>query len=244
MSVEIVQRNLLNILEAVAEAVAASSATKRCRFVAVGKTKPADLIEACYSQGQRHFGENYVQELEEKSATLAEKCADIRWHFIGQVQSNKIGKICSSPGIWCIETVENEKHARLFDKEWSKHGATSSPLRVLVQVNTSGEENKGGIAVGEAPKLAEFIQTNCQNLKFDGFMTIGSFDHSHTDGRNPDFDNLFRVREQWATMTGEPADSVELSMGMSDDFLQAIQQGATSVRVGSKLFGARVYKNK
>lgn len=175
---------------------------------------------------------------------MASKCLDIRWHFIGQVQSNKIGKICNSPGLWCVETVETEKHARIFDKEWSKHGANLSPLRVLVQVNTSGEDNKGGIEIGEAPKLAEFIRKECQNLKFDGFMTIGSFDNSHASGENPDFEKLFKVRQTWAEQTGESADSVELSMGMSDDFLQAIHQGATSVRVGSKLFGAREYKNK
>ncbi|EGT56325.1 hypothetical protein CAEBREN_14457 [Caenorhabditis brenneri] len=244
MSVEIVQRNLLNILEAVADAVTSSPASKRCRLVAVSKTKPAELIEACYSKGQRHFGENYVQELEEKSASLATKCPEIRWHFIGQVQSNKIGKICSSPGLWCVETVESEKHAKLFDKEWAKHGATVLPLRVLVQVNTSEEENKGGIQISEAPKLAEFIRKECVNLRFGGFMTIGSFDNSHTSGVNPDFEKLFGVRKQWAEQTGEDIESVELSMGMSDDFIQAIQQGSTSVRVGSKLFGAREYKNK
>ncbi|EFO91477.1 hypothetical protein CRE_11760 [Caenorhabditis remanei] len=244
MSIEIVQRNLLNILEAISDAVTSSSATQRCRLVAVSKTKPAELIESCYTQGQRHFGENYVQELEEKSAVLAQKCQEIRWHFIGQVQSNKIGKICNSPGIWCVETVETEKHARLFDKEWSKYGATSSPLRVFVQVNTSEEENKGGIRISEAPKLAEFIRKECMNLKFDGFMTIGSFDNSHSSGVNPDFEKLFNVRQQWAEQIGEAAESVELSMGMSDDFLQAIHQGSTSVRVGSKLFGAREYKNK
>ncbi|CAI2325362.1 unnamed protein product [Caenorhabditis sp. 36 PRJEB53466] len=191
------------------------------------QTKPAELIEACYARGQRHFGENYVQELEEKSASLAEKCPEIRWHFIGQVQSNKIAKICNSPGLWCVETVETEKHAQLFNKEWSKRG--SSLLQVFVQVNTSNEENKGGIAVDEAPKLAEFIREKCENLKFAGFMTIGSFGHSHTTGPNPDFDRLFQAREQWAELAGEPSESVELSMGMSDDFVQAIQQGSTSM---------------
>uniref|UniRef100_A0A1I7TT01 Pyridoxal phosphate homeostasis protein n=1 Tax=Caenorhabditis tropicalis TaxID=1561998 RepID=A0A1I7TT01_9PELO len=244
MSVETVQRSLQNILEAISNAITTSPATKKCRLVAVSKTKPAELIEACYIKGQRHFGENYVQELEEKSAALESKASDIRWHFIGQVQSNKIGKICGSPGIWCVETIENEKHARLFDTEWSKKEAAQTPLRVLVQVNTSEEDNKGGIELSEAPKLAEFIRKECRSLKFDGFMTIGSFDNSHADGVNPDFEKLFRVRQQWAEQTGESADSVELSMGMSDDFLQAIQQGSTSVRVGSKLFGAREYKNK
>ncbi|CAB3402263.1 unnamed protein product [Caenorhabditis bovis] len=233
MTSEIVQKNLLSVLKTITELLTISSATvrtKRCQLVAVSKFKPAELIEACYEKGQHHFGENYVQELFEKSNLLKERCPDIRWHYIGQVQSNKIPKICESPGLYCVETVESEKHATIFDKEWRKRNQEDK-LRVLVQVNTSGEENKGGISISEATKLADFIRNNCSSLMFSGFMTIGSFEHSHSDGLNPDFEALFEIRKEWAAQANLPEDSVELSMGMSDDFEQAIIQGSTSVRM-------------
>ncbi|CAD6192931.1 unnamed protein product [Caenorhabditis auriculariae] len=243
MTAEVVQRSLISILETIRESVVRSTKTNRCLLVAVSKTKPADLIAVCYSQGQRHFGENYVQELEEKAKYLSESCPELLWHYIGQVQSNKIAKIASVPNLYCVETLESEKHAAMFDKEWAKKSSPTK-LRVLVQVNTSGEENKGGIAPSDAPKLAEYVMKNCSNLQFNGFMTIGSFEHSHEEGENPDFKMLFKVREQWSSEQGRAEDSVDLSMGMSDDFEQAIIQGSTSVRVGSKLFGTRVYAKK
>ncbi|KAK6027988.1 pyridoxal phosphate enzyme, YggS family, partial [Ostertagia ostertagi] len=189
------------------EACNKSALTKRCRLVAVSKTKPAELIAACYEIGQRHFGENY--ELEEKSNALQNQCPEIKWHYIGKIQSNKIGKICSSPSLYCVETIESAKH-------W--------------------------LSIEDAPDLACYIADHCSSLRFAGFMTIGSFDHSHVVP-NPDFDRLYQVREAWAKRVSRSPDEVELSMGMSDDFETAIAQGSTSVRVGSKIFGPRLYKS-
>ncbi|PAV89245.1 hypothetical protein WR25_08969 [Diploscapter pachys] len=107
-------------------------------------------------------------------------------------------------------------------------------LDVLIQVNTSDEENKGGIPSSRACELAEFVRENCKNLRLAGFMTIGSIENSEKIP-NPDFDVLFKVREEWAAKTGQSADSLELSMGMSGDYLTAMQQGSTSVRVGRKM---------
>lgn len=111
-------------------------------LVAVSKTKPVDLIVAAYEAGQRHFGENYVQELVDKAnnSIILEKCNEIRWHFIGHLQSNKINKILSLPNIYMVQTVDSEKLATQLNKNWPKFGPPDSKLNVMVQVNTSNEE--------------------------------------------------------------------------------------------------------
>lgn len=110
--------------------------------MAVTKTKPVELIIQAYEAGQRHFGENYVQELEEKShhPLILEKCKDIKWHFIGHLQTNKINKVLSTPNLYMIETVHSEKLASNLNKNWPKFGPPESKLNVMVQVNTSGED--------------------------------------------------------------------------------------------------------
>lgn len=110
---------------------------KQVRLVAVSKTKPIELIEACYKAGHRNFGENYVQELCEKAAKLPQ---DIQWHFIGHLQSNKTKQIASVPNLFMVETVDREKIATALEKEIVKSGR-KIPLNVMVQVNTSGEES-------------------------------------------------------------------------------------------------------
>lgn len=95
-----------------------------------------------YEEGQRHFGENYVQELEEKAnnSLILEKCKEIKWHYIGHLQSNKINKILCLPNIYMIETVDSQKLATQLNKNWPKFGLPGSKLNILVQVNTSGED--------------------------------------------------------------------------------------------------------
>ncbi|VDM57601.1 unnamed protein product [Angiostrongylus costaricensis] len=224
------------VLDLVRDACVKSSLSKQCTLVAVSKTKPKELIQACYAVGQRHFGENYVQELEEKSIALQNECLDIKWHYIGKIQSNKIPKLCSIPSLYCVETIESAKHCDIFNKEMEKR---QSVLDVLVQVNTSEEQQKGGLSIVEAPDLACYIAENCAHLNFAGFMTIGSVENSHIVP-NPDFERLYKVRETWAITTSRLPTEVHLSMGMSDDFETAIAQGSTSVRVGSKIFGPRL----
>lgn len=111
-------------------------------MVAVSKTKPVNLIVAAYEEGQRHFGENYVQELEEKAndPIILEKCKDIQWHFIGHLQTNKINKVLCLPNIYMIETVDSKKLATQLNKNWSKFDTCNLKLNIFVQVNTSGED--------------------------------------------------------------------------------------------------------
>lgn len=133
-------------------------------LVAVSKTKPIDLIVAAYEAGQRNFGENYVPELEEKAnnSIILEKCKEIRWHFIGRLQSNKINKIICLPNIHMIETVNSQKFAMQLNKNWPKYGPTGSQLNVMIQVNTSGEEGK----VYSVQDLIRYINQilNCHSL--------------------------------------------------------------------------------
>lgn len=110
--------------------------------MAVTKTKPVNLIVEAYEAGQRHFGENYVQELEDKAQnpTILEKCKEIRWHFIGHLQTNKINKVLNLPNIFLIETVHSEKLATSLNKNWPKFGPPGTKLNIMIQVNTSGED--------------------------------------------------------------------------------------------------------
>ncbi|XP_054256965.1 pyridoxal phosphate homeostasis protein-like isoform X2 [Macrosteles quadrilineatus] len=214
------------------------------RLVAVSKTKPKELIFAAYDCGQRHFGENYVQELVEKSndAELLEKCKEIKWHFIGNLQTNKVNKIVSIPGIFVVETVDSKKLATLLDKAWDrKDPKDQERLNIMIQINTSGEEAKNGAPPSEAASLAKHVVTNCPNLNILGLMTIGRFDHDLTQGPNPDFQVLIKCREDVAKALNRNVAEFELSMGMSNDFEHAIEVGSTNVRVGSSIFGARQY---
>ncbi|KJH47211.1 pyridoxal phosphate enzyme, YggS family [Dictyocaulus viviparus] len=224
------------VLELIRNACSRSELSKQCTLVAVSKTKSKELIAACYSIGQRDFGENYIQELEEKSFALINDCPDIKWHYIGKIQSKKIAKLCSIPSLYCVETIESEKHCSLLNKEMEKKQRV---LNVFIQVNTSEEQQKGGLSMLDAPDLACYIMENCPYLKFDGFMTIGSMENSHKVP-NPDFQRLYEVREKYAICTSRLPCEVQLSMGMSDDFETAIVQGSTVVRVGSKIFGPRL----
>lgn len=141
------------------------------RLVAVSKTKPLAAVEDVYSAGHRHFGENYVQELVEKAPALP---ADIRWHFIGQLQSNKAKVLVSGvPNLWAVESVDSVKLAGLLQKAAAAAGRTSA-LRVFVQVNTSAESQKGGTSPGdETVALCKYIVESCPALRLTGLMTIG-----------------------------------------------------------------------
>uniref|UniRef100_A0A915EJ17 Pyridoxal phosphate homeostasis protein n=1 Tax=Ditylenchus dipsaci TaxID=166011 RepID=A0A915EJ17_9BILA len=212
--------NLQRVLQRVTD-LATKSARPTARLVAVSKTKPAELVMACYEIGHRHFGENYIQELEEKANLLQTTCPDLKWHFIGRIQSNKIKKICQIPNLWCVETIDNKDH-----------------------FNTSGEQNKGGIDMAEAPILADHVVKNCPDLKLIGLMTIGSIDESSKREANADFESLIQIRKSVCEKLDKPEETMELSMGMSNDFELAIEYGSTNIRVGSSIFGARAYPPK
>ena len=227
-------------------------------LVAVSKLQPVSAILSAYESGCRHFGENYVQELLDK----APQCPpDICWHFIGQLQSNKAKALVAGvPNLWAVESVDSVKLAQLLEKAAAGRGKDSGgggpggggggssssgnvsdsggalqPLRVFVQVNTSGEEQKGGVGPGEAAALALFIKEQCPHLRVQGLMTIGKLG----EVASVYFERLASEREAVAASLGVEPSNLELSMGMSGDFEMAISLGSTSVRVGSAIFGER-----
>ncbi|CRK89110.1 CLUMA_CG002539, isoform A [Clunio marinus] len=210
------------------------------QLVAVGKTKPVEALIDAYDAGQRHFGENYVKELAEKAIDpkILENCKDIKWHFIGHLQTNKINKVIKLPGLYMIQTIDSEKLAEAVNNAWEKNRLESDgKLKVLIQVNTSAEDAKNGVDPDKVPELFEFINDKCKALKLEGLMTIGAFGYDYTKGPNPDFTALMECLNHLPN-----PESLQVSFGMSNDFEEAIQVGSTIVRVGSSIFGFRPKK--
>ncbi|KAJ5090503.1 hypothetical protein N7532_009187 [Penicillium argentinense] len=257
--------NLAAVSARVSTAASSTSATpKPVRLVAVSKLKPASDILALHQPPatQTHFGENYLQELLEKSRLLP---PTIKWHFIGGLQSNKCVTLARDVrGLWAVESVDSEKKATLLNKGWGERKPddeeraarkdASDPdvdpedrLRVYVQVNTSGEENKAGIEPASAPGLARHIREKCPRLKLQGVMTIGAIARSKAttvENENEDFVRLREVRDAIVSEIGLQGEELELSMGMSQDFEGAISLGSDQVRVGTTIFGDRPPKNE
>ncbi|KAH9481141.1 Pyridoxal phosphate homeostasis protein [Psilocybe cubensis] len=252
---------LESLAEVRARIQAASLPARSPTLVAVSKVKPASDIIACYKHGQLDFGENYVKELEEKARVLP---ADIRWHFIGTLQSNKAKTLASIPNLYSIQTLGSIKAATALQKALPTD--RSSPLRILIQINTSGEDSKSGIppltsssdiANSEVALLAKHILTECPSLQLEGLMTIGALELSLTASeteKNADFERLKETRdllhsyleqnfgqvgEKWGDKT---SGRLLLSMGMSSDYEAALKAGSDIVRVGTGIFGQRPKK--
>ena len=169
---------------------------------------------------------------------------DVSWHFIGPLQSNKAASLVKTVGLdklACIETISTLKLASKLNRavETLNEGTDEKKkLGIYIQVNTSGEESKSGVSPGsEVADLVKQISKECPYLSIDGLMTIGA------PGDYSCFDALSSCRNEVATILDKDASDLELSMGMSGDFEVAIAKGATSVRVGSTIFGQRDYSN-
>jgi pyridoxal phosphate enzyme (YggS family) len=236
--------DLATSLTSVLSRIASISTSKSPRLVAVSKLKPASDILALHSAptSHLHFGENYVQELLEKSKLLPQ---EIRWHFIGGLQSNKCKQLARDcPNLWAVESVDSLKKANELEKGRAEADA-KEPLRVFVQVNTSGEESKSGVdpSSPDLLSLCKHISSNeCPHLTLQGLMTIGAIARSQAttpETENEDFQTLRSVQDKLARDLDIKPEELELSMGMSEDFEAAIKQGSDEVRVGSTIFGER-----
>ena len=219
------------------EAVKQPVSTVAPTLVAVSKTKPVPLLAAVYTAGQRDFGENYVQEVVEKAPMLP---ADIRWHFIGHLQSNKVKDIVSIPNLHCVHTVHSAKLATELQKRCAQL-RPGRPLEVMVQVNTSSEASKSGCDPAAAADLCAQVVVSCPLLRLRGLMCIGKYSASEGSAAE-DFEVLKQCRERAAKALSLDVATLALSMGMSHDFEAALAVGATHVRVGSVIFGARAKK--
>jgi len=208
-------------------AAAAGRDAAAVALLAVSKTHPAALIEQAHAAGQRAFGENYVQEALEKMDALAGK--PLEWHLIGPLQSNKT-RLAAARFDW-VHTLESERIARRLAEQ---RPAALAPLNVLLQVNVSGEASKSGVAPAAVPALAGAIAA-LPRLRLRGLMAIPepTADLALQRAR-------FRaVRELLESLRRDGLALDTLSMGMSDDLEAAIAEGATIVRVGTAIFGAR-----
>ena len=202
-------------------------------LVAVGKTKPASMIRELYDLGVRDFGENKVQELTAKYEELPK---DIRWHMIGHLQSNKVKYIVDKVAM--IHSVDSLRLAQVIEKEAVKKDVDH--VDVLLEVNVSGEESKYGMTPAEVEEqIGQFLEL--KRVRIRGFMTVAPFAEDPEEVR-PYFK---RLKQLSVDIQNKTIDNniyvVLLSMGMSGDFEAAIEEGASFVRVGTRIFGARNY---
>ena len=212
----------------------------------MSKLKPANDILALHrsEHKQLHFGENYAQELTEKASLLPKS---IQWHMIGGLQTNKCKPLAEQvANLYCVSSVDTAKKADALEKGRAALAANhtlESKLRVLVQINTSGEENKSGVEPADAAELCKHIREKCTHLQLAGLMTIGALARSKDpDNVNEDFLSLRDARDKVVKNLGIQESELELSMGMSSDFEAAIEQGSDEVRVGTTIFGDRPAK--
>ena len=193
------------------------------RLVAVSKTISADVVAQGIEAGLDILGENYIQEAQAKIETLGNRAS---WHFIGRLQSNKAKYAVRLFDL--IHSVDTLKLAKEIDK---RAGTLGKIQPILIQVNISGESTKGGTATDEAGQLIDQVRA-LKNLDPKGLMTMPPF-FDQPDRARPFFGGLREIRDKYSP------DLPELSMGMSGDFEVAIEEGATLVRVGTAIFGAR-----
>ncbi len=204
-------------------------AGKQVTLVAVSKTKPNEDIQALYSLGQRDFGENYVQELVDKYAVLPK---DIRWHFIGHLQSNKVKYI--APFVHLIHGVDSFKLLQEINKQAAKSGRM---IDCLLQVHIAQEETKFGMDEAEL-EVALSAMAELSNVHIVGMMGMGSFSDDPKKVRG-EFHYLKTLYTKFGELEIVSSEWRILSMGMSGDYTIAIEEGSTMVRIGSLLFGAR-----
>lgn len=200
-------------------------------LVAVSKTKPNADIEALYSLGQRNFGENYVQELIDKQATLPK---DIKWHFIGHLQSNKVKYI--APFVHLVHGVDSLKLLQEINKQGIKNNRI---INCLLQIHIANEETKFGFNETELSATYDIIE-RLSNVRICGMMGMASFTNDLVKV-GEEFNYLKSLYEQFKQKMFYNTSFTTLSMGMSSDYQLAIDCGSNMVRIGSLLFGPRDY---
>lgn len=207
-------------------------------IIAVSKTFPAEAIISALDYNQLDFGENKVQELAAKQQVLENRI--LHWHLIGHLQSNKVKDVV--PFVFLIHSVDSFKLAQKINSEAAKTGRV---IKCLVQVNTTGEEQKSGCDIKHTLKLVKEISV-LENIKVKGLMTIAKImeDEKNEDERNVVRQNFRDLKEQFEEIKSldiPNTDMKYLSMGMSSDYDIAIEEGSNMLRIGSAIFGNRTY---
>lgn len=199
------------------------------KLIAVSKVKPASAVEQAYRAGQLIFGESYVQEFRDKAPEVKQP---VEWHFIGGLQSNKVKYLTGHVAM--IHSVDRLSLAREIDRQWGKIEQTAA---VLIQVNVGDEVSKSGCRIDELPELVK-QGAELPHLTIRGLMCLPP----HCDDAEqvrPFFRTLKQLSQDVAAMNLKGVRMDELSMGMSGDFEVAVEEGATLVRIGTAIFGAR-----
>ncbi|MBR2122461.1 MAG: YggS family pyridoxal phosphate-dependent enzyme [Lachnospiraceae bacterium] len=204
------------------------------RLISVSKTKPVGLLMEAYDAGARDFGENKVQEILQKAPLMPD---DVRWHMIGHLQTNKVRQLI--PHAAMIHSIDSEKLARAVSAEAEKAGRR---IPVLVEVNMAGEESKFGLSPEETEDFVRSIAP-LPGIAVKGLMTIAPFTEDPETNR-PYFAALKELCLDIDRKSINNVDMYELSMGMTGDFEVAVEEGATFIRVGTGIFGERIYASQ
>lgn len=217
-----------NIIDA---AQAAGRDPKEVTLIAVSKTKPVEALQEAYDAGMRDFGENKVQEIVEKYDKLPQ---DIRWHLIGHLQTNKVKYIIDK--VYMIHSVDSYKLACEISKHAQKHNVI---MPILIEVNVANEETKFGVKPENTEELVKMI-SQLPAISVKGLMTVAPFTE------NPEENSTYfsTLKQLLVDINAKNIDNVNmdcLSMGMSGDYMVAINEGSTYVRVGTSIFGQRQY---
>jgi pyridoxal phosphate enzyme (YggS family) len=205
----------------------AGRSQQETQLIAVSKKFSEELIREAYLSGQKHFGENYVQEATNKIDKLSD--LPLEWHFIGPIQSNKTGQIATK-----FDWVHSVDRLKIAQRLSQARSASGSSLKICLQVNITEEESKQGCSVADLVELAQSVE-RLPNLEFRGLMTMPRAKASNQDI----VDTFRRLAELKNALNQEGLKLDVLSMGMSDDLEIGIQEGATFVRVGRGIFGNR-----
>lgn len=227
-----IQENISNVLQKISEACAKSGRnTTDVKLIAVSKTKPISDIEEAYMTGIRDFGENKVQELDQKYPALEK---DINWHLIGHLQRNKVKYIIDK--VSYIHSVDSLRLAEQIEEEAAKKDIS---VKILIEVNIADEETKFGIKPEEALDLVKAISL-LKHVQIKGLMTIAPYTEDSETNRGY-FKQLRNLSEDIKLQNIPGVEMKELSMGMTGDYEVAVEEGATFVRVGTGIFGNRNY---
>ena len=216
-----IQKQLLSILE---------DLPKHVHLVAVSKTKPNADLEEAYAAGQRIFGENKIQEMTQKWETLPK---DIQWHMIGNVQTNKVKYM--APYVSLIHGVDRYKLLKEINKQAAK---SDRIIDCLLQMHIAQEDTKFGFNKEELEAVVTDLKTNpLPYIRIKGLMGMATF----TDNQEQIRSEFKTLKQQFDWLQTQHPEANELSMGMSGDYVLAIEEGSTMIRVGSKIFGSRNY---
>lgn len=232
-------QNLAEIRAEIARAKEAPHAATEVRLLAVSKHNPAEAAAACWRQGVAALAENRVQEMLEKQDAMPEDIrAAVKWHLIGHLQTNKVRQV-----IGRVEMIHSLESCRLADEIEKRAAAAGVIMPCLIEVNMGGEESKFGLEPGAVADFVDYL-AGCEHIAACGLMTVAP--DAPEDVVRPVFADMRELRDnlrkKYEKFANPRLNLQELSMGMSNDYRIAVEEGATMVRVGTKIFGQRIYR--